>query len=149
MELLWNKNFPKTKIRKCKNCGELKECKWQSSFSSTGNPEYRTQCSECFSKYLSKLRKEKRNYYTRYKKKCAEKKKLKAIEYLGGKCEKCGYKKCKRALTFHHRERKLKEGNLSLMFQNYNWEKIRKELDKCILVCFNCHMEIEENYNLK
>ncbi len=68
--------------------------------------------------------------------------KTKAIEYKGGKCEKCGYDKCERALAFHHIDPTQKEFQLSRT--SYGWEKMKVELDKCILVCCNCHMEIHE-----
>jgi hypothetical protein len=69
--------------------------------------------------------------------------KTKAIEYKGGKCEKCGYDKCERALAFHHLDPNEKEYSLSR--PSISWEKMKKELDKCILVCCNCHMEIHDD----
>lgn len=59
----------------------------------------------------------------------------------GGKCEKCGYDKCNRALSFHHINPKEKEFNLARIY-NKSYEVIFKELDKCILVCMNCHAEL-------
>lgn len=141
-------NFPKTIVKKCKDCGEVKEHKWMSSLTCTGKPEYRARCNDCQLKYWREWRKGRRKQYAEYKRKCTEAKKLKAIEYLGGKCIVCGYNKSKRALTFHHRDRKSKEGTLAIMFQNCSWEKIKKELDKCDLVCFNHHMEIEEELEI-
>ncbi len=65
-----------------------------------------------------------------------------AVKYKGGKCEKCGYNKYIGALQFHHRDSAQKD-------LNWNHFKLRKfndafmqELDKCILVCANCHAEI-------
>ena len=73
-----------------------------------------------------------------------------AIEYKGGKCEKCGYDKCKNALDFHHTDPTKKEFTVSSA--NKSWESIKKELDKCIMVCANCHreihFEIEQNKKL-
>lgn len=65
--------------------------------------------------------------------------KKKAIEYKGGKCIKCSYKKCTRALSFHHLDPSQKDFNIGT---SRSWEKIKKELDKCILVCLNCHNEL-------
>ena len=65
-----------------------------------------------------------------------------AIEYLGGKCQICGYRNCIEALDFHHRDPKEKEFGLSQKGLTRSWEKTRKELDKCILICSNCHREI-------
>jgi hypothetical protein len=67
----------------------------------------------------------------------------KAIEYRGGKCERCEYCKSKRALTFHHVDPSQKEFQLSGMHTR-SWEVIKQELDKCLLLCFNCHMEVHE-----
>jgi len=67
--------------------------------------------------------------------------KKKSVEYKGGKCEICGYDKCIDALEFHHKDPKEKEFTLSKIM-SYAWSRIKKELDKCVLVCSNCHREI-------
>ena len=69
--------------------------------------------------------------------------KEKAVKYKGGECIVCGYNRCLRALDFHHLNPKEKEFNIG---QNSNkaWETIKTELDKCVLVCCRCHMEIED-----
>jgi DNA-binding CsgD family transcriptional regulator len=63
-----------------------------------------------------------------------------AVEYLGGKCMKCGYNKCIWVLEFHHRNPKEKEFAIGKYFSR-SWEKLKKELDKCDLLCANCHRE--------
>lgn len=65
-----------------------------------------------------------------------------AIEYGGGQCQICGYKKCVRALSFHHKDPNEKDFGLSARGLTRSWEKTKVELDKCILVCANCHAEI-------
>lgn len=61
----------------------------------------------------------------------------------GGKCEKCGYNHNIAALDFHHLNPKEKEFAIDLRkFSNMSLEKLQKELDKCILVCANCHREL-------
>lgn len=66
----------------------------------------------------------------------------------GGKCEKCGYSKCLAALTFHHLDPNLKEFTIDRStISRKNINSVYKELDKCILVCFNCHMEIHHSDN--
>lgn len=70
-----------------------------------------------------------------------KKKKQIMVDYAGGKCQKCGYNKCNKALDFHHINSKEKEFGISSRY-NWAWEKIKKEIDKCILVCRNCHAEI-------
>lgn len=63
-----------------------------------------------------------------------------AIEYKGGECSVCGYKRCSKALDFHHLGNK--EFGLSERGFTRSWEVIQKEIDKCILVCANCHREL-------
>lgn len=70
--------------------------------------------------------------------------KEKAIEYKGGSCVKCGYNKCNSALEFHHSEPNEKDFSIGKKGYCTSWEKVKKELDKCILVCSNCHREIHE-----
>lgn len=67
--------------------------------------------------------------------------KKKAVEYKGSKCVLCGYDKFIGALEFHHIDPSDKEFFIG---QRYclSWEKMVKELDKCILVCSCCHAEI-------
>ena len=64
----------------------------------------------------------------------------------GGKCEKCGYNKCERALSFHHRDPSQKLFGLAL---NNLWsktiEEIIAEAEKCDLLCLNCHTELEDS----
>lgn len=64
-----------------------------------------------------------------------------AIIYKGGKCVKCGYDKCQAALQFHYLNKDEKEFSLSHCALT-SFEKVKKELDKCILLCANCHAEI-------
>ena len=66
--------------------------------------------------------------------------KIKLAEYKGGKCEKCGYNKCIDALEFHHKDPKEKDFNISR--KSWSFERLKKEVEKCILVCSNCHKEI-------
>jgi len=68
-----------------------------------------------------------------------------AIEYLGGKCCLCGYNRCAAALDFRHKDKNTKEFGLSQNGMTRSWERTKKELDKCILVCANCHREIHVN----
>lgn len=65
------------------------------------------------------------------------------VKYKGGKCEICGYDKCEAALEFHHLNPDKKEFQLS-SGNTCSLEKMKKEADKCILVCANCHREIHD-----
>ena len=80
-----------------------------------------------------------------YKKQCerALKRKIELITYKGGKCEKCGYDKNIAALDFHHKNPEEKNFQLdSRHLSNTHIDKLKKEADKCILVCATCHREI-------
>lgn len=66
-----------------------------------------------------------------------------AIEYKGGKCLICGYDKFQGALDLHHIDRNSKEFGIADKGYTRSWEEVRKEIDKCILVCANCHRELE------
>lgn len=91
-------------------------------------------CKKCSSERINKRR---------------EKLKLLAINYLGGKCiaDGCGYNKCLAALEFHHKDPSKKDFGISKGGINKSWEKLKTELDKCVLLCSNCHKEI--HYGLR
>ncbi|MFZ5392085.1 MAG: hypothetical protein ACOZAR_02715 [Patescibacteria group bacterium] len=65
-----------------------------------------------------------------------------AIEYMGGQCQVCSYSKCLHALEFHHIDSNDKEFGLSSRGLTRSWLKIKIELDKCLLLCANCHREL-------
>ena len=67
--------------------------------------------------------------------------KKQALEHKGNKCESCGYNRCSEALEFHHNNPEEKEFALSQTGNTYSWERIKNELDKCVLLCANCHRE--------
>jgi hypothetical protein len=68
--------------------------------------------------------------------------KEKAVEYLGGKCSICGYDKCLNALQFHHTNPEDKDFSISAKGYTRSWKIVKQELNKCILVCANCHCEL-------
>lgn len=74
----------------------------------------------------------------------ARRKKLKemAVEHKGGKCELCGYDRCIQALTFHHIDPTQKDFTISASGHTRSWNKLRRELNKCIMLCANCHAEV-------
>ena len=71
-------------------------------------------------------------------------KKLKemAVQLKGGKCQMCGYNRYMGALSFHHVDEKTKSFDLSTKGLTRSWKRIKGEVQKCILVCENCHREI-------
>ena len=69
--------------------------------------------------------------------------KKRAVDYKGGKCQVCGYDRCIRSLDFHHVDPTKKEFSIS-EFKNKKIENLKNELDKCILLCSNCHGEVHD-----
>jgi len=69
------------------------------------------------------------------------------VEYKGGKCENCGYDKCVAAMDFHHKNREEKDFAVSSRGRTHSWKKLIEEVDKCSLLCANCHRELHENIN--
>ncbi len=64
--------------------------------------------------------------------------KVKALAYKGGKCVECGYDKHPAALQFHHNDPATKDVSWNKL-RLRSWNKITLELDKCFLLCANCH----------
>ena len=99
---------------------------------------------------MSTTRKETRTYADRaaYMREAVKKRRRKlremAREYKGNKCAICGYNKCARALSFHHIDPKKKSFGVAAKGLTRSWESVKKEIDKCILICANCHMEVHE-----
>lgn len=74
-----------------------------------------------------------------------ERLKQKLVDYKGGKCERCGYNKCLSALHFHHTDPNIKDFGIGMIRANpKSWDSIIAEVDKCIMVCANCHAEIHD-----
>jgi hypothetical protein len=86
---------------------------------------YHSKCKNCFSKETKDSRKNNKE---------------RAIEYKGGCCSRCGYDKNITSLEFHHLDPSQKEITPSKLI-NRKWEILKKEIDKCVLLCSNCHKE--------
>lgn len=68
--------------------------------------------------------------------------KLKAIKMKGGKCQECGEERLP-TLCFHHRDPSQKEINLvGRAFGSKTWDSLKEEVDKCDLLCNNCHLNL-------
>lgn len=112
----------------CKNCEkekELTEFYTQQQKGKEGQvwKYYDSYCKTCRTKYQSERSIEI---------------KQKAIDYLGGKCQDCGLIDIPCVYDFHHLDPSEKE----LAFGSRggkSFETLKKELDKCVLLCANCH----------
>lgn len=107
---------------KCKNDVSI-ECFYQRR----GKPNSSTYCKPCTNtQTLSRQ--------IKFKQFC--------VDYKGGSCELCGYNKCLSALEFHHKDPAKKDFEISKSRLKKMDDETIKELDKCNLVCANCHREI-------
>jgi hypothetical protein len=68
------------------------------------------------------------------------------VEYKGSACEKCGFVGVIEVYDFHHVESSQKEFSISHSL-NRSWEEIKKEADKCVMLCANCHRAIHHPHN--
>ena len=64
----------------------------------------------------------------------------------GGRCELCGYDQCDAALQFHHVDRTTKSFAISAVGVTRAISKAREEASKCVLLCANCHAEVEGGF---
>ena len=114
-------------IKKCEICNEEFE-----TLPNGGSRKYCFNCSPSYpkggsrSKTISALRRAM---------------KREAIKRLGGKCQRCGYDKYIGALTFHHKDPSIKEFGLAQGGNTHSWEEYWQEVQKCELLCANCHAE--------
>jgi len=112
-------------IAYCKDCDESKPI--SDFYIKTDGRPY-SYCKKCWSR--------RRIVYNRNNKKDA-------IVYLGGSCQVCGYNKCDAALELHHLDTTKKDFSIS-KHKGVGIDKIKPELDKCVLLCANCHRETHQ-----
>lgn len=110
---------PKTVNRRCKRHG-------LTVFVADTIGTYR--CRKCRVDDVNQMRKRKKKLF---------------IDLSGGGCIICGYSKCTRALQFHHLDPKKKKFGISGKGMHSKVSETKKELSKCVLLCANCHAEVE------
>jgi len=108
---------------KCNTCGQEDPKKFW--------PKMKSMCRPCHGKDIARRMVEAREA---------------AIAYKGGKCEICGYDKYRGALEFHHKDPKQKDPN---GLRKMKLENLFAEVDKCTLLCSNCHREEHGRLNLE
>jgi 5-methylcytosine-specific restriction endonuclease McrA len=65
------------------------------------------------------------------------------VREAGGRCALCGYDRCIGALAFHHVDPRSKSFGLAEGGLARSLAKSREEVAKCVLLCANCHAEVE------
>ena len=110
-----------------KQCTQCKKILPITEYYSRGGGKYRSECKECHKKYV-KVR------YTERKETVEE------IKVAKG-CEKCGEIR-PYMLDFHHKDPAIKDASVARLTSNRNkLEDIQKEIEKCVVLCANCHRE--------
>ena len=80
------------------------------------------------------------DYRKKYQGKRRAEQKAKAVNYKGAACQKCGWAfECLDVFDFHHTDPTEKDIKVADWMGRIKWETLKKELDKCILLCSNCH----------
>lgn len=87
---------------------------------------------------LKNWRTKNKDYVNEQQRNTKRERKLKAIEHFGGKCYDCKQTFHSAVYEFHHINPKEKDRDPSKLFL-LRWERIIKELEKCVLLCANCH----------
>lgn len=113
-------------MKLCKYCNRYyPESEFHVALTTKKKVYRRHKCKSCYRATKKKLWQKYRQWIIDYKKK--------------HKCSKCGIADY-RVLEFHHAHNKKKEFSIAAGFYNhYGFERIKKEVEKCIVICANCH----------
>lgn len=90
--------------------------------------ESRLRCAKCRSEAVSRRRRKVKEIL---------------VGEAGGKCRLCGYTRHSAALQFHHVDPSTKSFGLGVRGITRSIDKLREEAAKCVLLCANCHAEVE------
>ena len=117
-----------------KHCNKCNRNLPENKFGKNGNGS-RSICKDCQCERIKQGQRETRDY----------------IQSLKTKCSRCGYDKCVEALDFHHINPKEKDGVLSRysrrVFSPATKDLIDREVEKCEVLCANCHREEHSKRN--
>lgn len=112
--------------KRCTKCGKelpLTDFNWRDKKTGTR----RSECKYCHSDYMKQRYKEKREIIEHLKSQCA--------------CAKCGDTRGY-VLDYHHIDPTTKENTVArLIVGNYRLDKAIQEIEKCVILCANCHRE--------
>lgn len=111
-------------VKKCTICGQEKPLT-DFNIRNKQKNTYRSECKQCHNDIV------KRRYY--YLKNVVN-------EYKKDGCAKCGEKRIY-VLDFHHIDPSTKDNTITRMSTKYSLDRLKKEIDKCVVLCANCHRE--------
>lgn len=119
----------------CNTCHKsLPEDEYWSAGIKKGKRYYRQKCKKCYQKIKNNLRYRNKDWLYNYKEKLS--------------CEKCGYSKkthpsfSTRALEFHHKKNNKEFAVSDGVNRSMSIERLKKEIDKCQVLCSRCHTEV-------
>lgn len=135
-------------MKKCSKCGlEKPASNFYQRKSGIRSGEYYEKCKDCYKSrgrnYYHANRERQLNLAKERKQRYIEERRT-LLEKLKNKpCDDCGIIYPPWVMDYDHRDGKTKIGNVSfLVFRKLvNFDKIQEEIEKCDLVCANCHRE--------
>lgn len=123
--------------KKCTICQTIKSTsefyKWNKT-----KDGFMSRCKTCHCIKQKEHRKNPKTKYNNYNREARQKAKQLAIEYKGNKCHDCLITFPSVVYDFHHLNPNEKEFTISNILGR-KFENYKEELDKCILLCANCH----------
>ena len=135
-------------MRRCCVCKEEKELDEFriKKYNKSGEPIYQAICIDCNKEYQREHYRRNKKLYKAKAREYDKKYKIAVYEFLlefcRGGCEYCDEREFA-CLQFNHLEPEVKDFNIAMMISNkMPLQRIREEIEKCEVVCANCHMKI-------
>jgi hypothetical protein len=119
-----------------KECTKCKKEKTTDDFNKRGS-SLQSVCKECNKDYLKEHYNKNKNYYKNKASVFREKAKEKVRQLKNQPCLDCGVSYPYYVMDFDHLENK--EFNISTAINNMSYEKVLAEIQKCEIICSNCH----------
>lgn len=125
----WRKWWEEDKVHRCSKCGEIKPVENFPKWKRRGEYRRTGVCRECIRERNRKNDRRKRERANKLIEKAKDR-----------PCALCGKQYPASVMDFHHIEEK---GNEVSKMRNYSVEAIKKEMEKCVILCCNCHRMLE------
>jgi len=131
----------------CKGCGEKIPCRAivDGKERALGTRRFCLLCrpyNKCYQKYANLSDKRKRQMSLSVMR-LGVRRKAELVRMAGGKCEQCGYDRCLKALSFHHKDPSQKKFPINARTMCKGMDIVIDEMKKCSILCLNCHAEDE------